>query len=310
MVEYCSADYKRRRLTLCYYLKYFQLHAQFPTSLGFVSAQVLEFLASQIGGADDNGLPVVPKRTARFYRRQVIAFLDIQHFDKEARAVFLDWLVKAVLPTAPNEATSDAVITEWFLSMRMIRPRAKALSNLITKAARRFERNLFARIAGRLSGDHRARLDALLETGAGFSPFAEVSRNSGAASVENVLRTVTRLDTVCAVSLDQTILEDVHPDIIERFRLRAGTEDAWDMRRHPDETRYALLCCFLIPRTAELIDELGDLLISITHKISARAEATRYLRRFWNSVKQLRRSFCANTLATRICVAKSILAST
>ena len=44
------------------------------------------------------------------------------------------------------------------------------------------------------------------------------------------------------------------------------------MRRHPDETRYALLCCFLIPREAELTDELGDLLISITHKISARAE--------------------------------------
>ena len=103
---------ERRRLTLCYYLKYFQLHAQFPTSLDFVSAQVLEFLASQIGSAEDHGLPVVPKRTARFYRRQVIAFLDIQHFDKEARAVFLNWLVETVLPTAPNEATSEAAIAE------------------------------------------------------------------------------------------------------------------------------------------------------------------------------------------------------
>jgi len=263
---------ERRRLTLCYYLKYFQLHAQFPTSLDFVSAQVLEFLASQIGSAEDHGLPVVPKRTARFYRRQVIAFLDIQHFDKEARAVFLDWLVETVLPTAPNEATSEAAITEWFLSKRMIRPRAKARANLMAKAERRFERILFARVAGRLSDDHRARLDALLETADGFSSFAEVSRSSGAASVENMLRTVTRLETVRAVGLDQSILADVHPDIVERFRLRAGTEDAWDMRRHPDETRYALLCCFLIPRAAELTDELGDLLISITHKISARAE--------------------------------------
>lgn len=37
---------EKRRLTLCYYLKYFQLHAQFPGSLDFVSPQVLKFLAS------------------------------------------------------------------------------------------------------------------------------------------------------------------------------------------------------------------------------------------------------------------------
>jgi len=65
----------------------------------------------------------------------------------------------------------------------------------------------------------------------------------------------------------------VHPDIVERYRLRVGTEDAWDIRRHPEETRDALLCCYLVPRASELTDALGDLLISLTHKISARAES-------------------------------------
>ena len=260
-----------RRLTLCYYLKYFQLHAQFPKSLDFVSPQVLKFLAPQIGGPNE-GLAFVPNRTDRFYRRQVIAFLDIVYFDKETRAGFLDWLVEIVLPTAPNQATLDVAITEWFLSNRMIRPKAKAVANLVAKAERRFEQKVFVRVAGRLSDDQHVRLDALLETTDGFSPFAEVSRSSGAASVENVLKTVERLETVRAVGLGNAILADVHPDFVERYRLRAGTEDAWDMRRHPEATRYALLCCFLIPREAELTDELGDLLISITHKISARAE--------------------------------------
>ena len=118
-----------RRLTLCYYLKYFQLHAQFPKSLDFVSPQVLKFLAPQIGGPNE-GLAFVPNRTDRFYRRQVIAFLDIVYFDKETRAGFLDWLVEIVLPTAPNQATLDVAITEWFLSNRMIRPKAKAVANL------------------------------------------------------------------------------------------------------------------------------------------------------------------------------------
>ena len=263
---------EQRRLTLCYYLKYFQLHAQFPKSLDFVSPQVLKFLAPQIASADGDELAGVPKRTDRFYKRQVIAFLDIRRFDKEARAVFLDWLVQTVLPTAPKETKLDGMITDWFLSNRMILPKAKAVANLVAKAERRFERVVFARVMGRLSDDQRGRLDALLETTDGFSPFAEVSRSSGAASVENVLQTVKRIEVIRTVGLDDQILADIHSDIIERFRLRAGTEDAWDMRRHPDETRYALLCCFLIPREAELTDELGDLLISITHKISARAE--------------------------------------
>lgn len=161
-----------RRLTLCYYLKHFQYHAQFPISSDFVSQQVLEFLVSQIGGPNE-GLALVPNRTDRFYRRQVIAFLDIVHFGKEARAVFLDWLVETVLPTAPNQATLDVAITEWFLSNRMIRPKAKAVANLVAKAERRFEHRIFARIAGRLVDDQHVRLDAFLETTDGFSQFAD-----------------------------------------------------------------------------------------------------------------------------------------
>ncbi len=206
---------ERRRLMLCYYLRYFQLHAQFPKSLGFVSPQILKFLAPQIGSADDDDvLAVVPKRTDRFYKHQVIAFLDIQRFDKEARAAFLEWLVQTVLPTAPKETNLDGMITGWFLSNRMTLPKAKAVANLVAKAERRFERVVFARVAGRLSDDQRVCLDALLETTDGFSPFAEVSRSSGAASVENVLKTVERLETVRAGGLDNAILADMHPDIV------------------------------------------------------------------------------------------------
>lgn len=260
-----------RRLMLCYYLKYFQLTSQFPNRNDVNPEVVLEFLARQIG-SEFSQLPLVPKRSDRRYRQQIIEFLSLRRFDKQACAAFMNWLICDVLSAAPNAPALDAKVTDWFLTHRFVRPQSKRVAGLCTNAERDFERVLFARIAGRLTDDERARLDALLETTDGFSPFAEVSRSSGAASVENVFRTVERLETVRAVGLKNEILADVHPDIVERFRLRAGTEDAWDMRRHPEETRYALLCCFLIPRAAELTDTLGDLLISITHKISARAE--------------------------------------
>ena len=260
-----------RRLMLCYYLKYFQLTAKFPNSVDFIPELVLEFLAHQIG-SEFSQLPLVPNRSDRRYRRQIIEFLNLGRFDRKARTAFVNWLICDVLPAAPNASALETQITNWFWTHRLVRLKSKRVAGLCAKAERDFERILFARIAGRLTDDHRARLDGLLETTGSYSPFAEVSRSSGAASVGNVLKTVERLEMVRAVGMDSAILADVHPDIIERFRLRAGTEDAWDMRRHPDETRYALLCCFLIPRTAELTDELGDLLISITHRISARAE--------------------------------------
>lgn len=275
----------KRRQTFCYYLKYFQLQAQFPSSRQGAQPQVLAFLQSQIGGID-YGLSVIPGRTDRLYRRQVLEFLNIVRFDKQARAAFINWLAHTVLPAAPNEATLDSAITQWFVSSRMIQPKAKPVAAMVATAERQLEQALFAKIASRLSHDHRQRLDALVEAGDGVSEFAEVSRSSGAASVKNVLRAVQRLESVRAIGLDKAVLADVHPDLIERFGLRASTEDAWDIRRHPDATRYALLCCFLIPREAELTDELGDLLVNITHKISARAE-TKVIKELVNEFRKI-----------------------
>lgn len=75
------------------------------------------------------------------------------------------------------------------------------------------------------------------------------------------------------IGLPACLLDGVHPEHIANFARRAASEDAWDMSRRPDAVRYALLSCFCAARTTELADDLGDLVVSITHKISARAES-------------------------------------
>ena len=76
-----------------------------------------------------------------------------------------------------------------------------------------------------------------------------------------------------ALVLPADLLDGIHPEHVANFARRAASEDAWDMRRRPEAVRYALLSCFCAVRTAELTDDLGDLIVSITHKISARAES-------------------------------------
>lgn len=118
---------ERRRLVFCYYLKYFQLHAQFPRTIDYVSEEVSDFLATQIG-TEVVRLPDVPDRTDRYYRHQVIEFLNIGRFDGKAQTAFLEWLTCEVLPTAPNPLSLDAMITKWFLAHRIARLKAKRIA--------------------------------------------------------------------------------------------------------------------------------------------------------------------------------------
>jgi Tn3 transposase DDE domain len=53
---------------------------------------------------------------------------------------------------------------------------------------------------------------------------------------------------------------------------RAATENPWELRRHPEAIRLPLLVFYCVPRRAELIDGLIELLLQITHRITVRAE--------------------------------------
>ena len=64
----------------------------------------------------------------------------------------------------------------------------------------------------------------------------------------------------------------MNPELVDHFRQRAARETAWELKRHPDHIRYPLLAFYCLPREAQVIDGLVDLLIQVVHQISARAE--------------------------------------
>ena len=262
----------QRGLVLGYYLKFFQRYARFPRLSDPVPDAITDFLGEQIGY--DGPLPsCVPDRTDRHYRRLVAAHLRLGHFDREASAKFLDWLVAAVLPDAPQVSSLDTQITAWFLDNCFIRPDQARLDKLVSQAERQFEQALYAAISTRLSPAHKHQMDALLTTGETASPFALLARSPSGASVQSVQDAVARLEVVRDIGLPAHLLDGLHPVHVASFARRAASEDAWDMRRRPEVVRRALLSCFCATRATELTDDLGDLIISITHKISARAES-------------------------------------
>lgn len=252
------------RLILCILLKHYQLHGYFPKRLTQIPEAVIDFLAEQIGSPVD-----VLDLTSL---GEVRAFLGIRRLDQVGRSAFRTWVRKSLLPEAPGAPAQDALIGDWFVKNRFERPSAGRLARLFGAAERAFECDLFQTVVGRLSPDHCARLEHLLETATSISHFSFLRSDPGAVSLKNVLKAIDRLSLLRNLALPEDLLNGLHPRLVERMRSRAGSEDVWEMRRHPGTIRLAFLCFFCAPRQAEVIDSLVDLLIGVTHKISARAE--------------------------------------
>lgn len=262
----------QRRLVFGYYLKFFQRHAHFPGLADPLPEAVAEFLVEQTGY--EGSLPShVPDRTDRHYRRLVAAYLRLGRFDQRMSAKFQNWLIAEVLPAAPQTSALDDRMTAWFLANRVPRPGQSRLDKLTSKAERRFERILCTTISDRLSPQQKSNLDMLFTTSETMSRFAVLGRNPNGTSVKSVQDAVARLEIARDIGLSANLFDGIHPDDIANFARRDAIEDAWDMRRRPKPVRYTLLSCFCAVKAAELTDDLGDLVISITHKISARAES-------------------------------------
>ena len=74
-------------------------------------------------------------------------------------------------------------------------------------------------------------------------------------------------------SAAQSCLEhNLHPKTLTVYKMRIASQSAWETKRHPANTRYALVSIFLHLRRAEIIDGLIKLLIQIIHKLTVRAD--------------------------------------
>ena len=261
------------RLALAIQLKHYQLYNRFPEQLCEIVIEVREFIGFQVDTSaddlatyDDNG------RASRKHRQQILAHLKVVPFDECAEVIFRKWLIDEALPDAPDRSNLDDQVTEWLREKRFEPPGGYRLERIVNSAGRAFEEQLFAAVSGRLNDASRARLDALLEEMHGTTGFTGLRVDMGPVSLGSVLNAIDRLEALRAIGIPGDILHDLNPKLVKRYRQRAATENAWELRRHPPQIRYPLLVFYCVPREGEIIDGLVDLLIQVIHKISARAE--------------------------------------
>ena len=118
----------------------------------------------------------------------------------------------------------------------------------------------------------RERLNALLSDDGEGAAFTGLTADPGRVGLESLLAEIAKLERLRALNLAPDLLRGLHPDLIARFRRRATVETAWELRRHPEHIRLPLLAFFCVPREAEVVDGLVELLIQVTHRITVKAE--------------------------------------
>ncbi len=103
-------------------------------------------------------------------------------------------------------------------------------------------------------------------------PTPGLPADPGRVGLESLLAEIAKLEQLRALALPSDLLRGLHPDQAKRFRRRAAVETAWELRRHPERIRLPLLAFWCVPRQADVVDGLVELLIQVTHRITVKAE--------------------------------------
>ncbi|HTP30452.1 MAG TPA: hypothetical protein VMK12_32945, partial [Anaeromyxobacteraceae bacterium] len=161
-------------------------------------------------------------------------------------------------------------MTSWLRKAKLDRPASYQFDRIVRGTRHEREQGAYREVLTRLDKRAQSRLDDLLH---GEDPwFDRLRADPGRVGLESLLSEAEKLQRLRALALPEDILKPFHPELVKRLRRRAATESVWELRRHSDEVRLPLLVFFSVPREAEIVDGLVELLMQVTHRMGDRAE--------------------------------------
>ena len=261
------------KLGLATQLAFWRQNGRFPDDEADLVPAVVGHLASQVSvGADAlDGYDWIG-RTGRRHRRAILDHLAVAAFDEAAETRLRCWLADDLLPREPASTALEEEIALWFARERITRPGTYRFDRILHSTQAAHDDAALQRVADQLDAGTCGRLNALLADDGEGTAFSRLTADPGRIGLESLLAEIGKLELLRGLELPSRLLRGLHPDQIKRFRRRAMVENAWELRRHPERTRLALLAFYCVPRLGEVVDSLVELLIQVTHRITVKAE--------------------------------------
>lgn len=258
----------------CIQLKYYQFYGRFPNSSEEISEPILEYISVQLEinkstfkKYEWNG------RTCERHQYEILKFLNIKKITQKEKQEHIKWLVENIFPNGYIIDEAIELSYNWFMHNRVEPPAVQQLKREISSSYNDFEDNLFAKITDCIPISTIQNIDlSLEESNDSEIGYNKLKSDPGKTSLKTVLDELTKLEFINTLELPFEIIASTNPKIISRLRQRILSENAWEIRRHPKNIRYALMSIFFYSRKSEIIDGLIELLILIIHKMSTKAK--------------------------------------
>ena len=276
------------RLGFAVLLKHFQNEGRFPEHFKDVPHVVLMYLANQIdvprSSLEDYALD---GRTAKRDRKEILTILGIHRSTKRDRQALSATLKTDLLPNNPSFAVLQEFALAWFKTRFIEPPASEQLERLIRTTSRDFESHLLHQITAGMTVETKASIDRLLnipddnndnevsvsdDTDEASQSLTWLKGQSGNVSLKSILQAINRVGCLKQMAIPSLFMVKLPLKWLQKYHRRAMTESSWELRRHPEHIRYALVAAFCWQRQRDITDDLIDLLIQITHNIGKRAE--------------------------------------
>jgi len=151
------------RLGCAILLKYFQCQGCFPSNRRAIPDEVVAYVARATGTtAQDLEDDDWDGRTGRRHRKRVLAFAGLRSASPEDLQHLRTWLIDEIIPSDWQADQIREFAIEWFARQSLAPIASEHLKRLIRSAIGGFETGLCQRIAGLLTSETKASIDALL----------------------------------------------------------------------------------------------------------------------------------------------------
>ena len=258
-------------------LKYFQHEGKFPQRKQDIPRVIVEHVAHLLK------LDITlfdnykwEKGTIDRHRSQIRIFLGIRIGTVADANAVLTWLeTQSQSLEEHNFDLLKEVVYERYKELKIEPPEPQRIERLVHSAVRSADERLYKRILERLMPETQEKLEALLNENSPYentSLLSNLKNEAGTATLENVLSEITKLEHIRALALPPDLFSDISHKRTLWCKQRIAVEDLSEIRRHPAPVRYTLLSAFCYQREQEITDTLIELLITLIHKISARAK--------------------------------------
>lgn len=278
------------RLGFAILLKFFQNYARFPLNQSEISSAVVNYVASLLNISPEKySYYDWQGRSIKYHRAKIRDLFGFREAKVSDAFELTNWLAsQALIYELKFEQLYIAALAR-LRELKLEPPTDLRLERIIRSALRNFESNFFSSTSSQLSKHSKKQIDEFLSSTASLQQlddtsnsevnndsevltWADLKTDPGRIGVESFQKEVSKLEIFRQLELPIDLFKKIPTKVLQIYKSRVAVEHPRELRRHPNNVRYALFAIFCWLRSQEVIDNLVELLIQIVHRIEANAE--------------------------------------